>query len=239
MPSYNKAVINGVTYIDLSKDTVTTDNLLNGYTAHDKNGALITGTMNILDSYNDLNDKPQINSVELIGNKTFIQLGLLDFFYPVGSYYETSDTSFDPNVTWGGTWELETEGQVHVSSGNNYSIVGAVTNTSDGGESEHLLTHEESGVPSHNHSQNSHVHSIAYPCFAGDSGKLHYETGGSIGGSGNKYAYIDGSSTNRYVSGVAGSTATNNPNTETDATTAHNNMQPYIVVNRWHRIPDN
>lgn len=46
MPSktYNKAVINGVTYIDLSSDTVTADKLLSGYTAHDKNGEAITGT---------------------------------------------------------------------------------------------------------------------------------------------------------------------------------------------------
>lgn len=46
MPSktYNKAVINGVTYIDLSSDTVTADKLLSGYTAHDKNGEVITGT---------------------------------------------------------------------------------------------------------------------------------------------------------------------------------------------------
>lgn len=29
-------------------------------------------------------------------------------YYPVGSYYETSDTSFDPNDTWGGTWSSET-----------------------------------------------------------------------------------------------------------------------------------
>ena len=27
---------------------------------------------------------------------------LLDFFYPVGSYYETSDVSFNPNEVWGG-----------------------------------------------------------------------------------------------------------------------------------------
>ena len=32
--------------------------------------------------------------------------GILDLFYPVGSYYETSDSTFDPNVTWGGTWVL-------------------------------------------------------------------------------------------------------------------------------------
>ncbi len=28
----------------------------------------------------------------------------LDKFYPVGSYYETSDTTFNPNTAWGGTW---------------------------------------------------------------------------------------------------------------------------------------
>ena len=33
-------------------------------------------------------------------------LPMLDFFYPVGSYYETNDSSFDPNVSMGGTWSL-------------------------------------------------------------------------------------------------------------------------------------
>lgn len=33
---------------------------------------------------------------------------LLDIFYPPGSYYETSDPDFDPNVSWGGTWEKST-----------------------------------------------------------------------------------------------------------------------------------
>ena len=42
--TYNKCVINGTTYLDLSGDTVTADKLLEGYTAHDKNGAAITGT---------------------------------------------------------------------------------------------------------------------------------------------------------------------------------------------------
>lgn len=37
----------------------------------------------------------------------------LDTFYPVGSYYETSDTSFDPNVSFGGTWSLVTAGRWH------------------------------------------------------------------------------------------------------------------------------
>ena len=34
----------------------------------------------------------------------------IDILYPIGSYFETSDMSFDPSEFWGGTWELETEG---------------------------------------------------------------------------------------------------------------------------------
>lgn len=31
---------------------------------------------------------------------------ILDVFYPVGCYFETSDTTFNPNTSWGGTWAL-------------------------------------------------------------------------------------------------------------------------------------
>lgn len=31
------------------------------------------------------------------------EMTLLDMFYPVGSYYETSDGNFNPNTSWGGT----------------------------------------------------------------------------------------------------------------------------------------
>lgn len=31
---------------------------------------------------------------------------LVDFFYPIGSYYETSNASFNPNIAWNGTWTL-------------------------------------------------------------------------------------------------------------------------------------
>ena len=64
---------------------------------------------------------------------------LFDFIHPVGSYYETSDTSFNPNTTWGGTWELETQGQVHISAGANYSVAGALTNTTDGGSKDAVV----------------------------------------------------------------------------------------------------
>lgn len=35
------------------------------------------------------------------------QLQMLNYIYPVGSYYETSDADFDPNTAWGGTWTSE------------------------------------------------------------------------------------------------------------------------------------
>lgn len=36
-------------------------------------------------------------------------LTMVDFFYPVGSYYETSDSTFNPNISFGGTWSIETQ----------------------------------------------------------------------------------------------------------------------------------
>lgn len=41
----NKVVINGEVVLDLTGDSVTADKLAKGYTAHDKSGAVITGTM--------------------------------------------------------------------------------------------------------------------------------------------------------------------------------------------------
>lgn len=40
----NKFVYHGTTKLDLTADTITEDKLLDGYTAHDKSGAPITGT---------------------------------------------------------------------------------------------------------------------------------------------------------------------------------------------------
>lgn len=46
MAQYNSKVVlsDGTVLIDLTSDTVIADKLLSGYTAHDKSGALITGT---------------------------------------------------------------------------------------------------------------------------------------------------------------------------------------------------
>jgi len=130
------------------------------------------------------------------GNLTSI----FDIFYPVGSYYETSDTSFDPNVTWGGTWSLETEGLVHIGAGANYAV-GAT-----GGEATHTLTVDE--IPAHSHIRNRN--SGYDNNFATGSGRT-IPTNNSVGNQGNIRT------------------------ADTGGGQAHNNMQPYVVVNRWHR----
>lgn len=43
--AYNKVIYGGNTLIDLTSDTITADKLAQGYTAHDRTGAAITGTM--------------------------------------------------------------------------------------------------------------------------------------------------------------------------------------------------
>ena len=85
---------------------------------------------------------------------------LFDFLYPVGSYYETSDSSFDPNVTWGGTWTKLGEGQVLLSAGSTYSV-----GTSYGGNSKSYTpagtvgdtTLTTSQIPAHTHGSKSLV----------------------------------------------------------------------------------
>lgn len=46
-----------------------------------------------------------VNSLNISGTS------ILNMFYPVGSIYQTIDDGFNPNIRWGGTWELIEEGR--------------------------------------------------------------------------------------------------------------------------------
>lgn len=70
------------------------------------------------------------------------QSDLLNLFYPVGTIYETTNSSFNPSTAWGGTWS-KIEGRFLLGSSGSYSI------GSTGGEASHVLTVNE--MPSHNH----------------------------------------------------------------------------------------
>ena len=176
-------------------------------------------------------------------DKSDTMRALFDFIHPVGSYYETSDTSFNPNVTWGGTWSLETAGQVHVSAGTGYSVAGALTNTSDGGAKtsatgSHKLTTDE--IPAHTHGKETLTGYFSIRPYSA--------SGGNIVGT-NGIVSADSVSSTSY-NGVSGASSGSKYQKITiDASHTHNSvggsgthshgsvstMQPYIVVNRWHR----
>lgn len=138
---------------------------------------------------------------------TLIVPKLLNIFYPIGSYYETSDTSFDPNTSMGGTWELETDGTVLVSKSN---TTGSKFNASIGsvvGEETHTLTIEELA---------EHNHNLAY---------LYDLTKGY------KNAFIPTTTVENPTNYTSDIKTIQN----TGGNQPHNNVQPSKIVNRWHR----
>lgn len=129
---------------------------------------------------------------------------LLDFIYPVGSYYETSDTSFNPNTAWGGTWLEDTKGRVTValdSEDTDFDTINEI------GGSKYLQNHIHSQLKWYDQA-------VSYDNGTG----AHYQ--GSLGiNNGNGKTSV-----NMKTGGVS------------DVTTGNSgNLQPYIVVKRWHR----
>ena len=151
-------------------------------------------------------------------------------YYPVGSYYETSDTNFNPNTAWGGTWSLETAGQVHVSAGTGYTVSGALTNTTDGGEATHTLDTTE--IPAHTHGNKSLTgtwgnSTSRFPDTSSRSGIITNLSATRA----SYFSKTSNSAPNAYGFSIDAS----HEHSSVGGSGAHNNMQPYIVVNRWHR----
>lgn len=155
---------------------------------------------------------PDVNTQQL--------MMILNHVYPIGSYYETSDVNFDPNDSFVGEWSLEESGRVHVSAGVGYNI------GKKGGEATHTLTVDE--LPDHRHA------------FTTDSAGSHNHRAGYK----RKDAYgkgtFDGQHWSNYNAGEV-KTTSDGAHTHTGTTDGaggtqpHNNMPPYITVNRWHR----
>lgn len=68
---------------------------------------------------------------------------LLDLNHPVGSYYETSDTSFNPNVSWGGTWVEDSAGRNTVAYDSTQTEFNSIGKT---GGSKFLQEHNHTGM---------------------------------------------------------------------------------------------
>lgn len=132
---------------------------------------------------------------------------VLDLMHPVGSYYETSNASFNPNTAWGGTWLREDDGTALVSyksTGKFNKDIGTIV-----GEETHQLTIDE--MPAHTHETDSRIN-----WYNEDSGT------GAL-----QYAWATNSSLNIDKTIVYAR--------NTGGGQAHNNVQPSKVVYRWHR----
>lgn len=146
------------------------------------------------------------------GNNTSMS-ELLDFFYPIGIYIETSDPNFDPNISWGGYWVKDTKGLVTVGAyTNGESEDSSYVNTyiRQGeiiGENEHQLTINE--MPAHMHDMADN--DAGYFAGWGNRTGWHHmaENGPNAGRFGTAY---------------------------TGGNESHNNIQPSIGVYRWHRM---
>lgn len=244
-PGHKHTLVNGATDVTASAAEL---NQLDGVSV----GGTSSGDIATIDGTQTLTNKT-------ISTSDNVFPGMLDWFYPVGTIYETTsadlDTTTKMNTHFGGTWEVYGSGRVLVakSADTEFDALGET-----GGEKTHTLT--ESEMPKHTHVQNSHNHTqgshthtqSSHSHGAGNlSGFTVYQSGGASRyrlASGSNYYAVSASSINDigYSSSTASTTASNNSTTATNnATTAtnqntggdgaHNNLQPYIVVYRYRR----
>lgn len=139
---------------------------------------------------------------------------VLDIFYPVGSYYETSNASFDPNTTWGGTWVLDSQGRVTVSQNSDtFATIGAT-----------------GGTESHDHE-----YSIKSNIYWSQFDKLQvYDYATNTWKEGTSGSSQSGQRTNNNAA-ASTKTVADTPFTAVASTSIGSTLQPYIVVKRWHR----
>ena len=139
---------------------------------------------------------------------------LLNLFYPVGSYYETSDAEFNPNTSWGGTWKLDNDGTVLVSKSLEAGSVFATNLSTVVGEEKHKLTTDEMPHHYHHDIELSGRHLTSWNQKTGSTTIFSLESLVSSDGVENQ---------NYFTTGYSGGDK------------AHSNVQPSKVVNRWHR----
>ena len=191
------------------------------------------------DDYQNLPDSIKMqDKLFIVDDAPDLDPDILNLIYPVGSYYETTDTTFDPNVTWGGTWVLEDEGLVHISSGTNYAVSsnaqdgGAkqITYTPQGTNASIKLTANQSGLRSHSH----YVKAIAGSNQQQVRGAWQNTTN-NTSTSGAAWGGQAGSWELQAVSNTAYDAADAHGHTFTGTQATLDVMQPYKIVNRWHR----
>lgn len=170
-----------------------------------------------------------INSVVTDGTASFKLYHVALQSHPVGSVRDFTEEDFNPNTSWGGTWEKASAGRVLVAAGA-YSESGfshTYTLGETGGEAKHQLTTDE--LAAHNHtgsatSAGAHEHGLSqlwgYTDQNWRNGFFDRAANGSSAG---------------FSSDSAGGHSHSVSINSTGKGTKHENRQPYQVVSRWYR----
>lgn len=137
----------------------------------------------------------------------------LDMFYPVGSYYETSNSTFNPNTHWGGTWEKVEEGKFLQATTDNTKVGNSVS----------------AGLPNITAQKK-----LAWGDISGNGIIMQSETNmGAFGVSGSSDApFIRGTSTGSYNNILTFNASNSNPIYGNSTTV----QPPAILVIIWHRV---
>lgn len=163
----------------------------------------------------------------MIDNNTITSSNLnlasvIDLFYPVGSYYETSDTSFDPNVSWTGTWVEDTDGRILVAKDS-----GTFATVGDTGGSE-----------KHTHTVDARIR-LWYGAALGETSRTIdiVDENGTSGSMTQGTMMPAGTTTrnNGFQSGFTSFTHDGFGQKVVGKTYSDSSLQPYVVVKRWHR----
>jgi microcystin-dependent protein len=165
-------------------------------------------------------------------------------FALLGTAWNQFDGQADPGA---GLFRIpRSYGRTHVSAGTGNGLTNRTLGTA-GGEESHALTTPE--MPSHTHVQNSHGHagsadtqlsSVFSPQTPAAATVLSMRVSDAPGGDGRNVAYANNfnpwagnSSAHSHTITVGSTTATNQ---NTGGGGSHNNMQPWLAVNRIIRI---
>lgn len=153
---------------------------------------------------------------------------VIDIVHPVGSIWETTTTD-DPNILWADTtWVKMDAGRVLVAAGS-YTENGTTYtyNLGDtGGEAKHQLSTDE--MPNHSHvisNSGNHTHYF----YGSNNNNGQFTEGDGLDTEGDSHFTHN----ERFLTSSAGNHT--HAISNSGGGKAHNNMQPYIVVYRWHR----
>lgn len=150
---------------------------------------------------------------------------LIDIFYPVGTYYETSDSDFDPNIEWGGTWVQDTNGRFLVAF---HSTDFPTINSTGGSKYLQKHTHTRGTMEIEG---SFYGDEVSRDCGVTATGAFMFpnQVGGKGGFMGGGFGY-------NLLNGFSFKASRNWTGATSEAGTGNSeNLPPYKVCKRWHR----